>query len=162
MSPCAEAVRCLYLPLTEDGALVPVANVVEVIALTPAVPLEGVPAWIAGEVTWREGAVVLCTWEPLVGGRFHPPGRRGRIVILRGLADPERLPFVAVVVQAVPRVVLASGESVCWIPPKGASPADGGDGYAAGWVRAGEREAWIPDLDAVEAAVAAAIGIRPP
>lgn len=170
MSATPEFVRSLYLPLTEDGILLPVANVAEIVAFAAPTALgtEGpVAEWIAGSVPWRGRALPVCTLERILGLPYETPGVRGRIVVLHGLTNNPRLPFFGVLIQGLPSMVLASSASVHWIPGKvdesrkqpvstSSTDATAGD-FVAGWVEASGRDAWIPAVDAIEAEVAAAL-----
>ena len=141
-------VRALFLPLRKDGVLLPLANVAEIVVFMPPVEDAGnEPAWHVGSVPWRGRALPLCTLEPMVGESYMPPGARGRIVVLHGLAHAKTLPYLGFVIQAPPSVVRATPASAHWVTDRASVyvPA-----YAVGWVDAGGHQAWIPNLDTIE------------
>ena len=121
MSAAPEFVRSLFLPLREDGILLPIANIAEIVSYTEPASLgtdTQVPDWVAGSVGWRGRALPVCVLERLIGQPYEPPGVRGRIVVLQGLSEHERLPFFGVVIQELPSMIVASSASVHWIPAK--------------------------------------------
>lgn len=170
MDDGTEFVRSLYLPLSEDGALLPMASIAEIVAYLgptrlPAAATDPMPGWVVGSVPWRGLELPVCALERLIGWPYVEPGERGRIVVVHGTTQPAVLPFLGMVIQALPSPVLASSATVHWIPAKSSSQIAGGGGgecYISGWVDATERDGWIPNLDAIEAALIGAISGQPP
>lgn len=46
-------VRCMFLPLEQQGLLVPSTGVAEIIGFAPPRQVEGMPAWLTGYMSWR-------------------------------------------------------------------------------------------------------------
>ena len=142
-----EFVRSLYLPLSEDGALLPMASIAEIVAYLgptrlPAAATDPMPGWVVGSVPWRGLELPVCALERLIGWPYVEPGERGRIVVVHGTTQPAVLPFLGMVIQALPSPVLASSATVHWIPAKSSSQIAGGGGgsatFRAGWMRPSE------------------------
>jgi chemosensory pili system protein ChpC len=156
-------VRSLYMQLYEDGLLLPIANVAEIVAFAQPCAYSDaqIPPWIAGHVGWRGKSLPICALEASIGATYQPPSVRGRIVVLHGITGSSRLAFFGVIIQELPVMVLASSASVHWIPSKVNESVEGNarphHEFVSGWVDAAGRDAWIPDLTAIETEVAASM-----
>lgn len=142
-----EAVRSLVVPLAGIHLLVPDIAVAEVVAYREPVPIPGAAPWMMGLVEWRGLRIPLLAFEVLAGTATEPvPGAR-RLVIFNTLRGNEKLPFVAVASQGIPRSVRVSRGSV----QQSALAAEPGIICRLG---VGEVSLAIPDLDAIEDALA--------
>jgi chemosensory pili system protein ChpC len=144
-----EAVRCLVLPVHDDQVLVPSAVVAEVFAARDIPALEGAPRWLIGRVVWRDASLPVVSIEAAVGGERPPVGERAKIVVLRSLGAEEPLAFYALLIQGIPRQVLASSRTVQ------SRPRDRDRPFVAQDLDLEGERAFIPDLDALERALVA-------
>lgn len=155
MSQNNVTIRSVILPLEQELMLLPGSVVAEVVAYAlPAPPPAGAPAWMVGTMAWREQQVPLVSVEAFVSGGPAPQGSaRGRIAVLKALANTSGLVYYGVVTRQIPRLAAVRREAL-------EAVADGDDsrpGIGKSVVMDGEAM-FIPDLDALEAAVRRAWG----
>lgn len=112
MSQRQDYVRSLVLPLERGNVLVPGALISEVISYVEARPVANAPAWILGVISWRGIALPVVSMEIATGGMSPTVGVRARVAVLSTLSSESEVSFYGVVVQALPKVVLASKETV--------------------------------------------------
>lgn len=141
----APAVRSLVIPLHGMALLLPNAMVAEVATLGEIRPAGPGPAWLLGRINWRGLTLPLVAFERLAGGPECDVGRRSRAVVLNTLNGSRELPFVALLSQGIPRLVLATESAL--------RPADEEaalEGVLCR-VRVAGSEMLIPDIDRIEA-----------
>ncbi|MBL7251154.1 chemotaxis protein CheW [Alloalcanivorax sp. C16-2] len=135
----------LLIPMKGRPWLIPNIVVAEVIPLRqPDRPGHG-PEWLLGWLNWREQEVPLVSFEKLNESGQVTIGTEARIAVINTVAGQAR--FYAVVVQGIPRLLrVDKGDPV-------EEPGDTGPAESM-YVQVGGDLAVIPDLDAVERAVA--------
>lgn len=135
----------LLIPMKGRPWLIPNIVVAEVIPLRqPERPGHG-PEWLLGWLNWREQEVPLVSFEKLNESGQVTIGTEARIAVINTVAGQAR--FYAVVVQGIPRLLrVDKGDPV-------EEPGDTGPAESM-YVQIGGDLAVIPDLDAVERAVA--------
>lgn len=143
--PLPEELPSLLIPMKGRPWLVPNIVVAEVIPLRqPDRPGHG-PEWLLGWLHWREQDLPLVSYERLNESGPVAIGPEARIAIINTVSGQAR--FYAVVVQGIPRLLrVGKGDPV--EEPGETGPAE------AMYVQVGGDLATIPDLDAMERAVA--------
>lgn len=143
--PMPDELPSLLIPMNGRPWLVPNIVVAEVIPLRhPDRPGHG-PEWLLGWINWREQDLPLISYEKLNESGQVTIGAQARIAVVNTVSGQTR--FYAVVVQGIPRLLrVGKGDPV--EEPSDSGPAD------AMYVQVGGDLAVIPDLDAVERAVA--------
>ena len=141
---CGEELLALLIPLHEDFMLLPNAAVAEVIGYREAEPLAHTPDWLAGEIQWRREPTPVIRFERLAGLPAGPPGHRARICMVNTLTPESRIPYFGVIAQGIPRLVRIGGGNTEPLA------RDGVGGVIRQWLRVGDEEAMVPDLDAIE------------
>lgn len=149
MEPTSEAVRCLALPVHDDQVLVPSAMVAEVFAAREIPPLTDGPRWLLGRITWRDTTLAVVSIEAAVGAECPAVAERAKIVVLRALETARSPDHYALLIQGIPRQVLASPRNVQSRSHDGERP------FVAMEVNIDGERAFIPDLDALERALGA-------
>lgn len=104
----AQPVRCMFLPLSDRGLLVPSTGVAEIVGLSPPRPIDASPGWLLGFMSWRGVDVPLLSLEAALGDEAPPVGVRNRVAIMHTLRADLQPGFYGVVIQRLPTVVLAS------------------------------------------------------
>lgn len=150
MEGSRDAVRCVALPLAGSQALLPSALVAEVFAVPKVAAPAGGPDWLLGSAFWRGTNLPVVSLEAATGGERAQPAGRAKSVVIRALGDTQALRYYAVLVQDVPRQVLASERIVQPAPPRG-----GGRAFVRCEVSVEGTPAFIPDVDALESALVA-------
>lgn len=135
----------LLIPMNGRPWLIPNIVVAEVIPLRhPDRPGHG-PEWLLGWLSWREQDLPLISFEKLNESGPVTIGENARLAVINTVAGEQR--FYAVVVQGIPRLLrVDKGDPV-------EEPGDTGPAEAL-YVQVGSDLAVIPDLDAIERAVA--------
>lgn len=143
-----ETIRCLALPIVGDQVLVPNAVVAEVFAAEEIAPAQGGPEWLLGSLDWRGRRLPLVCMEAALGGRRPEAGARAKVVVMKALTRDPGLTNYAVLVQGIPHQVLATGQLLTR-----EAPVNGARPFVAADLQVDGRQAFIPDLDAVERAL---------
>ncbi|MES9963261.1 MAG: chemotaxis protein CheW [Candidatus Sedimenticola sp. 20ELBAFRAG] len=142
-------IRGVLLPLQNGQLLLPNATVSEVVGYTkPESRKEGAPDWLLGDFSWRQQKVPLISFETLTGSARDEVGHRARIAICNTLNGNDKLPYIGILLKAIPHLVRVTRDSVAPLGEEG----DAGS-MVAGQVKIAGKEAWIPDLDSLEMAL---------
>lgn len=139
--PSQDSLAGLLLPLADRQLLVPNVAVAELIAYQAPRTAEGLPAWYLGQVAWRDLRLPLLSFEAACDAAV-PSGGSPRIAVLNALGGRDRVKFIALLVQGIPRSVRVGRDLPRLDVPLAALELDA--------VRVGEQEARIPDLIALE------------
>jgi len=145
-------IRSVLLPLHNGQLLLPNASVAEVAAFREADKLPNSPDWLLGMISWRWKDIPLVCFDTLVGMPPQKIGIRARIAICYALGGDPKLPLLGILTQSVPHLTRASEELIECDP----EPLELGDAVIE-QVLVHDEQAWIPDLDAVEAMIAAVL-----
>ncbi len=94
----------LLVPLTDRTLLLPNVAVAELIPYRAPQTSQGMPAWLLGQVAWRDLSLPLLSFEAASGGEAKV-GQGARVAILNALGGRERVKFIALLVQGIPRSV---------------------------------------------------------
>ena len=149
MDQLEDTVRCLVLPIVGEQILVPNVMVAEVYATDTVSPSTDGPDWLLGSVIWRGSELPLVCMEAALGGPRLEAGARSKVVVLKALSANEALKNFAVLVQGIPHQILAADHSVSM-----ATPINGARPFVALDLEVEGEQAFIPDMDAVEKALA--------
>ena len=81
-------VRCMYLPMSSGGLLVPSSAVAEIVAPPPVESAgEGAVPWFAGTIDWRTVRVPLMNLEAALGLTAAETGIRARVAVLQSVDE---------------------------------------------------------------------------
>ena len=107
-----QAVPCLLIPTQGKSLLLPNVTVAEVVGYTPPRALENAPAWFLGFIIWRGEQVPVLSFETANREIHGANTASARIAVMNGSGSSSRLPFFAVVVQGIPRMVRVNEEDI--------------------------------------------------
>ena len=107
-----EAVHCLLIPLHEETMLLPNAAVAEVVSYSEPKAIADAPDWLLGWLTWRDHKVPLISFEVASGGMVRSDLEGNRIAVLNTLNSNPRVPYIAVLIQDLPKLHLIQPDSV--------------------------------------------------
>ena len=105
-----EQLSCLLIPMKGKNIMLPNVSVAEVIQFTLPVEKENSPKWFLGNIQWREVEVPLINFESIDSEIPASIARGSRIAILNSVTGQQSMPFFAMVVQGIPKL-LKVGES---------------------------------------------------
>lgn len=141
-------VRGFLLPLEDDLLLLPNRTVVEIIGYRDPEPLEKeMPDWYLGNISWQHVRIPLVSFDRPESGE-KKRRYRSRIAICYTLNGNPNLPYIGILLSAIPQLARATEETVR-LSERPEVPGD----FKSQQLRINGREAWIPDLDALERAI---------
>ena len=103
-SEAPATLNCLLVPLADRHLLMPNVTVAELIAYRQPQVAPGLPAWLLGQVQWRDLNLPLLCFEAADGGEARL-GAQARVVVLNALGGRDHVKFIALLVQGIPRPV---------------------------------------------------------
>ncbi len=107
-----EAVHCLLIPLHEETMLLPNAAVAEVISYAEPETIPDGPDWLLGWLSWRDRKVPLISFEMASGRQVSDDILGNRIAVLNTLNSNPRVPYIAVMIQDIPKLHLVQPDSL--------------------------------------------------
>lgn len=143
-------IRGVLVPISETRLLLPNAVIAEVITFVSPDPVATKATWLLGKVNWRNYKLPLVSIASFAGFVGRESLLNVKIAILKGLSGQAQVPYLAILTQGFPKLTVVGAESV-----QVDTVAQRREGIAMSVrLTADESDAHIPDLDAIEAAVA--------
>jgi len=139
-------IPCLLVPLLDSTLLLPTVTVAEMAAMRPVGSIPNAPRWLLGFYEWRNTKVPVVAFEGVNGGPVTPLNPQGRMAVLNNTGVDDRLPFIAVPTQGIPRMVRVHQDEIEENSDKPKRP------YDKMQVKVGLEEFVIPDIHALELA----------
>ncbi|MFE8070195.1 chemotaxis protein CheW [Marinobacteraceae bacterium S3BR75-40.1] len=105
MAENQEILSCVTIPVADRQLLLPNVSIAEIVDYAEPEAADG-PEWLHGYLQWRGLRLPVVSYEAANGAGSVPPpaGRRGRIAVLNTISEyHDRLPFLALVTQGIPR-----------------------------------------------------------
>lgn len=140
-----DSIPALLVPMHGRPWLVPNIVVAEIIPLRQPDRAGKGPDWLLGWLNWRDEMVPLISFEKLNESGSVSIGQDARIAIINTVTGAAR--FYAVVIHGIPRQARIEPEDLVEEPMQ-PGPAE------CSYVQLGGDLAVIPDLDAIERAIA--------
>ena len=103
-------IPCMLVQLLNCTLLLPTVSVAEMAPMNPIGSITNAPNWLLGTYEWRNTRVPVISYEGINGGPVTPLNPQGRMAVLNNTGIDQRLPFVAIPTQGIPRMVRV-GES---------------------------------------------------
>jgi chemosensory pili system protein ChpC len=144
-------IRGVLIAVARARLLLPNATIAEVLSFAPPSPIEGAPEWLLGRIRWRGWELPLIAFSRMADIAPEAGGLGSKVVVLKALGGDAKAPYFAILTQGFPRLVTVSTDRLLHEPdehlPRGV--------HARVWLN--EDEAYIPDLEAIEALIGNAI-----
>lgn len=156
MNSIVSDIRGVMIPVSGGRALLPNATVAEVITFSDPAPIADAPSWLLGRLSWRGWRLPLFSFSMLAGIANGEGSSNAKVTVLKALGGHPRLPFMAMLAQGFPRLTTLNHEVVIKAGDENEHPPGVLDR-----VLVRDDEAMIPDLDAIEAMIIAAMGYAP-
>lgn len=142
-----EQVDCLLIPLKDRHLVMPNVSVAEVIPFSHLLTTNASTDWILGRLDWRGTLVPALCFELLNGNPAPAPNPDARFVIVNGVSEHPQMPFYAILVQGIPRLMHLGEDDLQRVDAVGMGEFDrmavSIDGLTA----------MIPDLERIESVV---------
>lgn len=151
MATTLNMIHCLLLPV-HGKMLLPHATVAEVVPYSAAAPVPHAPAWLAGMLSWRGARIPLVFFEGACGDSLpvSEPAQQ-KIVVLKTLGDDPDLPFIALVMQGLPRALKVDSDAMNPEADESSAP------LILKHININGQAAYIPNMDALEDAIKTAL-----
>lgn len=137
-------VRSLVIPLNGMSLLVPNALVSEVATLATVMAVPGKARWLLGTMEWRGLRVPVLSFEGVASGAVSAPARNSRAIVFNTLNNNRDLPFLAVLSQRIPRLLLVTARML-----QRADGASAGDAVLTR-LKLQDEDVLVPDMDRLE------------
>ena len=138
--------RCLSLPLQDATLVVPGSVVSEVVPYVSHTPVKIDVEWMLGRFLWRGLALPLVSFE-VAAELSERPSIGRRVAIFNTVGGNPALPFYALFIQAVPRLLQIGDRSLEETKNASKSP------LLRNQLELEGKQAYIPELDKLEALV---------
>ncbi|WP_157729791.1 chemotaxis protein CheW [Bacterioplanes sanyensis] len=136
--------NCLLLPLKDRNMLLPNVTVAEIVPFSHLLTTNSTVDWVLGRVDWRGVTVPVLCYEMLNKQGAPAPNPDARFAIINGVGAHPQMPFFALLIQGIPRIVHVHEKDLQSVEAMNMGPFD------AQAVSVDNETAMIPDLDNVE------------
>lgn len=139
-------VYSLMIPTVQGNILLPNSNVAEIVPFSNVElfqDMQDKPAWFLGHLYWRGQEIPLVSIDVIRGEEDPQANKRSRVAVAHTLNQNRELPYIAIVVQGIPRLSHVNPENIK-IDEKSVSAAE------KMHVTVDNISAAIPDIDTLE------------
>jgi len=140
-------VASLMIPIASGLLLVPTVTVAEMVPFKYPDKEEGLPDWYLGNFKWRDQMIPMVSIEGLNGEAVPTFSSESRIAVLNNTGVDERLQFIGLATQGIPRLSRVKAEEIHQTEDAELKPFDLMSVYHAG------ESVIIPDIEAIEKAI---------
>jgi chemosensory pili system protein ChpC len=144
------------IPLEGDALLLPNNAVIEVRGLEGMRMRTEPPGWLLGFVVWREQELPVVSLEGLMGRPMPMRSRRTRLLIINSVGSGLSTGLLALLCQGYPHLTGLNRSALQPVALETRDPEE----LVLSRVRVANTQAFIPDLDAVEARIAQVLRIE--
>lgn len=103
------SLTCLAIPLADRTLLLPNVVVAELIPYRAPQTSSGMPAWFLGQINWRDLRLPLLSFEAASDGQAQIGGN-ARVAVINAAGGREKVKFLALLVQGIPRSVKVTSD----------------------------------------------------
>ncbi|MDO9321732.1 MAG: chemotaxis protein CheW [Pseudomonas sp.] len=100
----ASTLTGLMVPLTDRTLLLPNVAVAELLPYRAPQATPGMPAWMLGQIAWRDLRLPLLSFEAASDGQ-SAVGPNTRVAVINALGGRPQVKFLALLVQGIPRSI---------------------------------------------------------
>ncbi len=150
MAKNIQEVYSLMIPTVNSNILLPNTNVAEIVPFSNVELFDkdmGKPNWFLGHLLWRGINIPLVSIDIIKGLEDPQANKRSRIAIAHTLNSNRDLPYLAIVVQGIPRLSHVRSDNIKYMHDEELSVAE------KMRVEIDSIAASIPDLDKLETMV---------
>ncbi len=94
----------LMMPLSDRSLLLPNVAVAELLPYRAPLATPGMPAWMLGQIAWRDLRLPLLSFEAASDGQ-STIGPNTRVAVINALGGRPQVKFLALLVQGIPHSV---------------------------------------------------------
>ena len=137
-------IPCMLLPMVGYSIILPTVTVAEMSSVKPLLPVKETPDWLLGMYEWRNTKVPVIAIDVLNGEKKEDINPNGRIAVLNGTGVTEKLPFIALHTQGIPRMARVGDKDIVEDPDGKKKP------FNLMHVKVGLDSYVLPDVAALE------------
>ncbi len=137
-------IPCLILPLVDCNLLLPTVTVAEMVSHKPLERKPDSPDWFLGLFDWRDRKIPVLSYEVLNGSGLSPLNAKCRVAVLNNTGISDKLPFLAIPTQGIPRLSRVAKEDIVENLDKAKRAVD------LMQIKVGVEQLAIPDIAALE------------
>lgn len=141
-------VSSMLLPVSDKLLLLPGVSVAEIVNYSYPEPSDDAPEWFYGHITWRKLPVPLVSFELLNQQTLSRSNVVPRIAVLNNTGVSDDMPFIAIVIQGIPRLLRVTPKDLSHENDISLAPAE-----LAAIRTAADEMAFIPDVSVLERAL---------
>ena len=148
-----QEVYSLMIPTVDSNILLPNSNIAEIVPFSNVelyAKSGGKPDWYLGHLLWRGLDIPLVSIDIMQGASDPRADKRARVAVAHTLNSNRELPYIAIVVQGIPRLSHVTQDNINLLTEKETSDAE------KMHVTVDDISASIPDLDKLEEMILAA------
>ena len=151
MTTTSNDIRGVLIQVAGGRLLLPNATIAEVLSFADPEAIDNTPDWLLGRIRWRGWQLPLVAFARMSGIAEEQGGLGSKVIVLKAFGGNAKMPYFAVLTQGFPRLVTIARDSllvddIADLPP----------GVSAR-VRLNQDDAFVPDLNAVEALIGEAM-----
>jgi chemosensory pili system protein ChpC len=106
-------IRTFIAPLIDGFMMLPNSAVAEVLAFDRPEPFKQAPAWLLGELGWRDWQVPVICFEQLVEKSSRTSVTpKARILIIKTLGESTQVNYIGLVIQGLPKLKKVTASSL--------------------------------------------------
>jgi len=146
MTDTVKDVYSFLIPMIENNLLLPNVAVAEIVPFMNVDLMEDAESsddWEIGRIIWRNIEIPVVSLERIQGKKDLGELRRSRIAIVYTLNGNQKVPYVAIMAQGIPRLIPVDKDNCEVLDDELVK------GVKA-WAQVDGRKALIPDLDLIE------------
>ncbi|WP_444995632.1 chemotaxis protein CheW [Aliikangiella sp. IMCC44359] len=153
MATDTQEVYSLMIPIVQSNILLPNSNVAEIVPFSNVELFDDMtnkPGWFLGHLFWRGQEIPLISIDVIQGLSDPQANKRSRVAVAHTLNSNRELPYIAIVVQGIPRLSHVRQDNIKYLAEESLSDAE------KMHVTVDDIQASIPDLDQLEEMIMAA------
>ncbi|WP_419812064.1 chemotaxis protein CheW [Bacterioplanoides sp.] len=139
-----DQIDCLLIPLKDKNLILPNVAVAEIVPFSHLLTTASNVDWMLGRIDWRGVPIPVVCYEMLCNQGAPAPNPNARFAIINGVGDHAQMPFYAMLVQGIPRLMHINESDIQKVDALNVGAFD------QSAVSIGQEAAVIPNLDLVE------------
>ena len=105
-------IRCVVAPISQGHILVPNALMADVVTYAEPTPFDGGPEWLLGSIDWQGWNIPSISYAGLLQLVDMEPTQKAKLMIVRSLMEQQRMPYMGILVQGIPRLTAVTPENI--------------------------------------------------
>ena len=113
-----EEVYSLMIPTINSNILLPNLSVAEIVPYSNVelfTEIDDKPSWFLGNLLWRGMEIPLISVDLIAGAKDPQANKRSRVAIVHTLNANSEIPYLAIVVQGIPRLSHVTASNIRFV-----------------------------------------------